>query len=535
VPAADPAARPWGSWWWLILWGLLVALALALRPLLPVDETRYLSVAWEMWQRDDWLVPYLNGAPYSDKPPLLFWSMLLGWRIFGVNEWWPRLLSPLFGLAVVFLLMRLARRLSPGELAQANTPLTFLSGPLWVAYSTVVLFDTLLAACVLVALLGVVDAWQGRPGRGWLIYGLAIGLGVLAKGPVVLVHVLPCALLAPWWATTSRPGGWDRWYLGVALGLALGAALGLAWAIPAGVRGGPDYQRAILWEQSAGRVATAFAHERPWWWYLPLLPLVLFPWSLWPPLWRGLAGLRRESTEIAPRFALACIMPAVIVLSLISGKQVHYLMPLLPVFAILAAAASRGTVEQARSWDTAAAAMLLASGGGLLLASPLLQRETGAESWLPQIPRIWGLVLVVGALLLALPRPPSRQMVALSLVSPALLIVMHLAGTGLIRRIYDLRPAALLLKRAEEAGRPVAFVGKYQGQFHFLGHLERPFEPVTRDSVPEWMANHPDGLVIRQQSSRTFSTTPLFVQPYRDGVMGIWEATPADKSPTVTK
>ena len=44
---------------------LLAALQLWLRPLLPVDETRYLSVAWEMWSRGDFLVPYLNGEPYS--------------------------------------------------------------------------------------------------------------------------------------------------------------------------------------------------------------------------------------------------------------------------------------------------------------------------------------------------------------------------------------------------------------------------------------------------------------------------------------
>ncbi|HBT43825.1 MAG TPA: glycosyltransferase, partial [Rhodospirillaceae bacterium] len=47
------------------LWGLLIAVTLTARPLLPVDETRYLAVAWEMWQRGDFLVPYLNGEPYS--------------------------------------------------------------------------------------------------------------------------------------------------------------------------------------------------------------------------------------------------------------------------------------------------------------------------------------------------------------------------------------------------------------------------------------------------------------------------------------
>src|SRR5688500_14136832 len=96
-------------------WALLVAAALALRPILPVDETRYLSVAWEMWVRGDFLVPHLNGLPYSEKPPLLFWLFLLGWKVFGVNDWWPRLVPALFALANLLLTAALARRLWPAR------------------------------------------------------------------------------------------------------------------------------------------------------------------------------------------------------------------------------------------------------------------------------------------------------------------------------------------------------------------------------------------------------------------------------------
>ncbi|HEY9422465.1 MAG TPA: glycosyltransferase family 39 protein, partial [Thermoanaerobaculia bacterium] len=98
---------------WFFAWVLLTALPLLLRPLMPVDETRYTSVAWEMWTRGDLLVPRLNGLPYSEKPPLLFWLMNLGWRVFGVNEWWPRLIPSLFALLNLFLTMALARRLWP--------------------------------------------------------------------------------------------------------------------------------------------------------------------------------------------------------------------------------------------------------------------------------------------------------------------------------------------------------------------------------------------------------------------------------------
>ena len=72
----------------MLPWGLAVLVALNFRPPLPVDETRYLAVAWDMWREGHYLVPHLNGDPYSHKPPMLFWLMTAGWHLFGVNDWW---------------------------------------------------------------------------------------------------------------------------------------------------------------------------------------------------------------------------------------------------------------------------------------------------------------------------------------------------------------------------------------------------------------------------------------------------------------
>jgi hypothetical protein len=87
----------------------------------------------------------------------------------------------------------------------------------------------------------------------------------------------------------------------------------------------------IFWGQTAGRVADSFAHKRPFWWYLPLLPLLFFPWLLWPGLWRRLLALKRESLDGGLRFCLAWLRRCSLFFSLISGKQIHYLVPLFPV------------------------------------------------------------------------------------------------------------------------------------------------------------------------------------------------------------
>ncbi|MDP5347142.1 MAG: hypothetical protein NWQ32_01975, partial [Paracoccaceae bacterium] len=87
----------------LILLGyvLFVISGVLLRPLLPIDETRYLSVAWEMRLGDHWIVPFKNGLPYDHKPPLLFWLINLVW-IPGVSEFTGRLVAPAFSLATIW-------------------------------------------------------------------------------------------------------------------------------------------------------------------------------------------------------------------------------------------------------------------------------------------------------------------------------------------------------------------------------------------------------------------------------------------------
>ncbi|MGB5985902.1 MAG: glycosyltransferase family 39 protein [Desulfobacterales bacterium] len=161
---------------WLLLWGLVLIGAIHCRPLMPIDETRYLSVAWEMWQQGDFLVPHSNGVPYSHKPPLLFWSIHLSWLLFGVNEVSARMVAPLFGLANLVLSARLARRLWPQEPGVSMlVPFVLLALPFWTVSSTLTMFDMPLTFFVLCATLGMLWVKDRRLWRGWGLAALALG------------------------------------------------------------------------------------------------------------------------------------------------------------------------------------------------------------------------------------------------------------------------------------------------------------------------------------------------------------------------
>ncbi|MCX7288568.1 MAG: glycosyltransferase family 39 protein [Rhodobacterales bacterium] len=177
---------------------LAVAFAIVLplmRPVLPVDETRYLSVAWEMHRDGTFIVPHLNGEIYAHKPPLLFWLINLIWSVTGVSEVAARLVAPAFGILSVALTWRLGNRLFPErpELG-ATAALILATTGIFGLYGSLTMFDTMLAAATLLGILALLrmDAGGGR--LATLGLGAALAFGVLAKGPVILVHLLPLAL-----------------------------------------------------------------------------------------------------------------------------------------------------------------------------------------------------------------------------------------------------------------------------------------------------------------------------------------------------
>ncbi len=481
------------------LWLLLVVIALAARSYIPIDETRYVTVAWNMWLRGDYLVPYLNDIPYSHKPPLLFWLMNAGWAVFGVNDWWPRLVPSLFALGSLFLTSALATRLWPRlpQVAQM-APVVLIGCALWTFFTTATMFDMMVAFFTLLGVLGIIGAYQDRSMRGWLLLGLAIGGGLLAKGPTILLQLLPLAVLVSWWGRGGAPNK-RYWYGGILLAVLLGALIALAWAIPAAIRGGEAYGNAIFWGQTAERMVNSFAHRRPFWWYLPLLPLMLFPWLFWASSWRGL-GRCLASPDMGTRFCLAWLMPVFLAFSFVSGKQMHYLLPLFPAFALLLARSLQTvTTPQFTGWvDKLPAVLVTIALGALIIYLPVYAQTHPVAPWISQIP-VWdGLALIAGTLILLL---PVKHLVgevwkmaffsAVVVVIAIYYVVLH--GSGLA---YDIRPIAAQLKTLQDRGIPIAHEGKYPGQYQFLGRLRQEPESVSANDLEQWFAAHPNGKAV---------------------------------------
>ena len=327
---------------WLVLAASLAgSLAIASAfPLVDPDEGRNAQVASEMAAHGDVVVPHLAGVPYLDKPPALFALAALSIRAFGHRPLAVRLPAILATLATLALLARAALVLHGEAHAWRAAALT-AAAPLCAVIGAYVIFDMPLAACVTAVwtlLARELESGPSRPRR--LAMFLAVGLGVLVKGPVMLAWALGGSVVA---ALLLRDAAALRW-LGFWPGWVVGLGLPGAW-FAAAVQRHPEYVHYALLEESFERLTSrAFHRDQPWWFVPAVFAGGALPWSLVTP-WRA---PQSRASRVAAGFALF----GAGFFTLSHSKLVTYLVPAFPALAWWAAECWRRAARPA--WTLAA-------------------------------------------------------------------------------------------------------------------------------------------------------------------------------------
>ena len=399
-----------------------------------------------------------------------------------------------------------------------------LAGTLaWMVFGIALMFDMLLTTCVLAGLIGLVQAANTGRRRWHAVFAGAIAFGILAKGPVIFLHLLPAALLAPWWLGPDVDRG--RWYRRTAAAVLGGIVVAGFWVVPAALFGGDAYREKILWKQTAGRVTESFAHARPWWFYLPIFPVLALPWFIWPRAWSGARSLMRASDRGA-RFIIAGFVPVFIGFSLVSGKQIHYLLPWLPGVVLLAAAGVRMATRNAsaiRVIVPAAAWLALPVVAGLAISV----LGGGAEAVSPGWAVGCGVAALAGALAVAFrPVEPLSAVRRLALTGSACLTLLVVAfGMSPLATRYDVKPVARIIEAEVARGTPLASTSAYNGEFGFYARLAVPVKHVGESGAPAWCAANPTGMIIDRRDEPTPprpEAVPRYSAPYRGGLLRLW-------------
>jgi 4-amino-4-deoxy-L-arabinose transferase-like glycosyltransferase len=318
------------------------------------DEPRYAAIGEAMAQSGDWITPVLWGKPWFEKPPLLYWMTGAG-DLAGLGpELAPRLPVALLSLLfLIFLWWRLRAEWGSRVAVCATVLCGTTAG--WLAYSHVAVTDLPMSVFFTMAVLLALPWVDGREPKGLWAAAACLGLAAMAKA------LVPLALFLPVLAAGAMSHGWRR--LGDWLRpapVAAFAVVALPWYILCAARNGSEFTRVLFVEQQFARFRSAgLQHVQPWWFYLPVLLLLLFPW--FPLLGVVPGGIGHLWKDARVKALAGTAVFGMVLFSAAVNKLPGYLLPLTPAVCILmglAVAEARG----APGWRAAVVATATAIG-----------------------------------------------------------------------------------------------------------------------------------------------------------------------------
>ncbi|HEY1435573.1 MAG TPA: phospholipid carrier-dependent glycosyltransferase, partial [Thermoanaerobaculia bacterium] len=297
------------------------------------DETRYAEISREMQAAGDVIVPRLNGLPYFEKPPLLYWANAASLRAFGQTPWAARLPTRLAGLGTTLLLV-LAVAARRGRSEGLAAGILLLASPIGFLMARTNLTDGMLTFFFTATLLAGRAAIERRAaGRPWLalaaLTGAAAAGAFLTKGLVALA--LPGLILLIWTAATGRVTGLTA--LAVSPAPIVFLALAAPWLLMVEHRH-PGFLQFFFIHEHFQRFATGTARRHgPIYYFVPV-----FAVGFLPGLSFFVAGARRAARRAEDGFFFLVWFAVVFgFFSLSQSKLPPYLFPAIPAAAAVAA------------------------------------------------------------------------------------------------------------------------------------------------------------------------------------------------------
>ncbi len=520
----------------LFLWFCLFSQPGALGLVGP-DEPRYAFIARAMAATGDWITPRLFNRPWFEKPILYYWFAGICFRLFHGSEFPARLPSAFAALGSTLAMAWAAARLYGLRVALCVL-LVLPTSVAFIGFARSATPDMLFSATLAIALAAasticlepkspethraVVSPPRTNPVASLFVFGAALGLATLAKGPAALILAGGSVGL---WAALS--GHWRAAFrLMRPTAVITFCAVTLPWYFLCAQRN-PDFLRVFLLEHNFERYLTPmFLHREPFWFFLPILLLGIFPWTgvlgwLAADGWRV---VRSNDWRNSPGFFLGCwVIFPFFFFSFSQSKLPGYILPAVPPLGILLAR----TLQTAEMKPRRTRAIFAAIGATWLVLA------ASAPVWWKKIPPgAFGIVhhevilLVIAAALAGLAviavGMAGRLLPALILSSAIVVILVQIVSVSLLPALDPFLSAreaasdaqALNISTSEIAGFRLARDWQYGLSWYLheeLPDLQFPvahtantpqFVFVDRRQMPALLREFPGLAVISGRSER---------------------------------
>lgn len=498
-----------------------------------MDEALYTTCAREMFDRGDWVVPWFNGQMFPEKPPLMFWTMIAGFELFGVNEFGARFFSAIFGIATALAAFHLGRILCSARVGFWTGLITASTIIFTVSARAATVDSALTLTTTLAFLLFVIARRSSATWPALASMYACIGVAVLAKGPVGMVLPLGAMglylLVADGWRNLFR----SAWWMRPLTAIVVVAAVAVPWYAWVGYRTDGEWLRKFFIEFNLrpfkqpilghGDGSSYFLHRTVailvslsyYLYHIPAILVGFFPWSvlLGPTVVDIVRRVRRhDAWRDGCVLALCWFGVWFVFWSICKTKLPHYLLPAYPALALLTACfIDRWQTEPAslgRWWLRNAWISMILAGVGIVIVIPFV-----AAIYLPGevLLGFVGLILVFGGGWCW--QKTSRGEHEKALIGLAVTAVVFLTSTFgfavlAVDRHQNAKPmiAAIRDDSGAEASDPVPPVAAYcffrESMVYYAGHpvtLCEDHEATNRlalEDLQDFAAKSPHSYVI---------------------------------------
>lgn len=441
-------------------------------PFVGADECRYARIAEEMNGAGRWVTPLLQGLPWLEKPPLYYWLTIPMIRAFGMSETAARLAPALCALLAAVAVIWLGTRLWTRQ-AGLWSGLILLTGIGYCAFGRSASMDMPFTACLTSAFavlaLAVIN---GRP-VWWQTGGayVLLGLAVLAKGPAALV--LGAGILVLFWVFDEQGGSLDS--SRVIWGGLIAFAVAFPWFWLAFRENGFSFVSIFFINHNIARYVTdVHHHEQPFYYFVPVLLGLLFPWSGWlPALIPGslrARALNWRAWDRATLFLACWALFPLLFFSFSTSKLPGYVLPCLPPIALLLGRRLAGLSEAGEAGNSLRFSrwFYLVLSAGLAVALPIVFQIDYGGAWKAGL--LLAITVAVPALLAFSFAGRGRYRAAvLATAAQGVVFVMAAVqfGSAPVAEYHSTRAIAGQVLEADAGGEPIVTYCYFHHTLHY--------------------------------------------------------------------
>lgn len=486
-------------------------------PLSGADEPRYARIAQEMQERGAWITPTLEGKPWLEKPPLYYWLTIPFYATPAARETVARIGPAICTLVAALTIFWLGTMLG-NRLAGLLGGVILLTNLGFIGFGRSASTDMPFTCCLTLSMAIFAAAIERDIGLKVLAAYAFLGLAVLGKGPVALILAVGVGGL--FWLVSERRGILRRWM--IFRGLLITATISVPWFWLAFQQNGWTFIATFFINHNLARFVTDIHHHsQPFFYYLPVLLVLFFPWSGWLVLLMGQSPLRelRRWREWNPDMVfLACwfLLP-ILFFSLSDSKLAGYILPSFPPLAlILGMRISRWIEDPVRSSKLRVSLLLhLIFSAAMAMGAVVYFNKEYGGSW-----RV-GLLLAFAILIPALfafgfRAQCKRAFAATALQGLLILIAVAQFAFPVLGAYHSAREIAHQAMELRTSGEPVVTYRFFHHSLHYYTGYRITEDLRDFGALHAFAQKHPRALVLTKSDalqdivgSKDFSVTLL--------------------------